>query len=108
MNDKIKVVSDTSFEADVISSSQPVLVDFWAEWCGPCKALAPVLDEIADEYDGRITIAKVNVDENVQLPLKYGIRGIPTMLLFLDGAVHATKVGALSKANLNAFLDSNI
>ncbi|HIF36221.1 MAG TPA: thioredoxin TrxA [Candidatus Thioglobus sp.] len=108
MNDKIKVVSDTSFEADVISSSLPVLVDFWAEWCGPCKTLAPILDEIADEYDGRITIAKVNVDENVQLPLKYGIRGIPTMLLFLDGAVHATKVGALSKANLNAFLDSNI
>ena len=108
MNDKIKVVSDTSFEADVISSSQPVLVDFWAEWCGPCKSLAPLLDEIADEYDGRITIAKVNVDENVQLPLKYGVRGIPTMLLFKDGVVHATKVGALSKAGLNAFLDSNI
>ena len=108
MNDKIKVVSDTSFETDVISSSRPVLVDFWAEWCGPCKSLAPVLDEIADEYDGRITIAKVNVDENVQLPLKYGIRGIPTMLLFQDGTFHATKVGALSKANLNAFLDLNI
>ncbi len=108
MNDKIKVVSDASFEADVISSSQPVLVDFWAEWCTPCKSLAPLLDEIADEYDGRITIAKVNVDENVQLPLKYGIRGIPTMLLFQDGTVHATKVGALSKTNLNAFLDSNI
>ncbi|MDC3391426.1 thioredoxin TrxA [Candidatus Thioglobus sp.] len=108
MNDKIKVVSDASFEADVVSSTQPVLVDFWAEWCGPCKALAPILDEIADEYEGRITIAKVNVDENTQLPPKYGIRGIPTMLLFKDGSVHATKVGALSKANLNAFLDSNI
>ena len=108
MNDKIIVVSDSSFEEQVVNSSQPVLVDFWAEWCGPCKALAPILDEIADEYDGKITIAKVNVDENVQLPPKYGIRGIPTMLLFKDGAVQATKVGALSKANLNAFLDSNI
>ena len=95
MNDKIKVVSDASFESDVVNSSQPVLVDFWAEWCGPCKALAPILDEIADEYDGKITIAKVNVDENVQLPPKYGIRWIPTMLLFKDGAVQATKVGAL-------------
>ena len=108
MNDKIIVVSDASFEEDVVNSSQPVLVDFWAEWCGPCKALAPILDEIADEYEGKITIAKVNVDENVQLSPKYGIRGIPTMLLFKDGVVQATKVGALSKANLNAFLDSNI
>ena len=108
MNDKIKVVNDASFDADVISSTQPVLVDFWAEWCGPCKTLAPVLDEIANEYEGRITIAKVNVDENEQIPPKYGIRGIPTMLLFVDGTVQATKVGALSKANLNAFLDSNI
>jgi len=108
MNDKIKVVSDASFETDVVNSSQPVLVDFWAEWCGPCKALSPILDEIANEYDGRITIAKVNVDENAQIPPKYGIRGIPTMLLFKDGVVEATKVGALSKANLNAFLDSNI
>ena len=108
MNDKIKVVSDTSFEKDVVNSSKPVLVDFWAEWCGPCKALSPILDEIANEYDGRITIAKVNVDENAQIPPKYGIRGIPTMLLFKDGIVEATKVGALSKANLSAFLDSNI
>ena len=108
MSDHIVHVTDASFETDVLQSDVPALVDFWAEWCGPCKALAPILDEIADEYDGKITIAKVNVDENVQLPPKYGIRGIPTMLLFKDGAVQATKVGALSKANLNAFLDSNI
>ncbi len=108
MSDKIKIVSDTSFETDVVNSSQPVLVDFWAEWCGPCKALAPILDEIANEYDGQITIAKVNVDENIQTPPKYGIRGIPTMLLFKNGIVEATKVGALSKADLSAFLDSNL
>jgi len=108
MNDKILAVTDASFEADVINSSQAVLVDFWAEWCGPCKALAPVLDEIADEYDGKVTIAKVNVDENDQTPPKYGIRGIPTMLLFKDGAVVATKMGALSKAELSTFIDTNI
>jgi thioredoxin 1 len=108
MNDKIKVVSDASFETDVVNSSKPVLVDFWAEWCGPCKVLSPILDEIANEYDDRVIIAKVNVDENTQIPPKYGIRGIPTMLLFKNGAVEATKVGALSKANLSAFLDSNI
>lgn len=108
MNDKIKLVSDDSFEQDVIQSTQTVLVDFWAEWCGPCKAIAPVLDEVADEYDGKVVIAKLNVDENTQTPPKYGIRGIPTMLLFKDGAVVATKVGALSKAELSTFIDANI
>ncbi len=108
MNDKIKLVSDDSFEQDVIQSTHTVLVDFWAEWCGPCKAIAPVLDEIADEYDGKVVIAKLNVDENNQTPPKYGIRGIPTMLLFKDGAVVATKVGALSKAELSTFIDANI
>ncbi|HIE77605.1 MAG TPA: thioredoxin TrxA [Candidatus Thioglobus sp.] len=108
MNDKIKLVTDSSFEEEVINSSQPVLVDFWAEWCGPCKAVAPVLDEIAEEYDGKIIIAKLNVDENNQTPPKYGIRGIPTMLLFKDGVVEATKMGALSKAELSAFIDTSI
>ncbi len=108
MSDKIKVVTDDSFESDVVNSSQAVLVDFWAPWCGPCKALAPVLDEIASEYDGKVTIAKINVDENDQSPQKYGVRGIPTMLVFKDGEVVATKMGALSKAELSAFIDSNI
>ncbi|WXT99874.1 MAG: Thioredoxin 1 [Catillopecten margaritatus gill symbiont] len=108
MNDKIKVVTDDSFEADVVNSPSTVLVDFWAPWCGPCKALAPTLDEIADEYDGKIVIAKVNIDENDQTPPKYGIRGIPTMLLFKEGVVEGTKMGALSKAELSAFIDANI
>jgi len=108
MNDKIKIVTDSSFEDDVINSSQVVLVDFWAPWCGPCKALAPVLDEIADEYDGKVVIAKINVDENDQTPPKYGVRGIPTMLIIKDGTVEATKMGALSKAELSAFIDASI
>ncbi|SFV55361.1 Thioredoxin [hydrothermal vent metagenome] len=108
MNDKIKTVSDASFDEDVINSSLPVLVDFWAPWCGPCKVLAPVLDEIANDYDGKITIAKVNIDDNPASPGKFGVRGIPTMLLFKNGEVEATKVGALSKAELSTFIDSNI
>ena len=106
----IKEVSEATFMQDVIEASKtkPVIVDFWAPWCGPCKTLGPQLEEAVKAANGAVTMAKVNVDENVQLPPKYGIRGIPTMLLFKDGAVQATKVGALSKANLNAFLDSNI
>ncbi len=108
MNDKIKVVTDASFTADVVNAPGVVLVDFWAPWCAPCKALAPVLDEIADEYDGKITIAKINIDENQQISPKYGIRGIPTMLLFKAGTVEASKMGALTKAELSTFIDVNI
>ncbi|MFT3741607.1 MAG: thioredoxin TrxA [Gammaproteobacteria bacterium] len=108
MSSAIQAVSDQTFEATVLKSSTPVLVDFWAEWCGPCKMIAPILEEVAPEYAGRITIAKLNVDENNQTPAKYGIRGIPTLLLFKDGAVAATKVGALSKAQLTALLDQYV
>ena len=108
MNSKIKTVTDDSFEDDVINSSQVVLVDFWAEWCGPCKALAPILDDIADDYEGKALIAKLNIDENAITPPKYGIRGIPTMLLFKNGVVEATKIGALSKTELKAFIDASI
>ena len=108
MNEHIKHVTDDSFEADVLKSDVPVLVDYWAEWCGPCKAIAPLLDDIAREYSGKIKVAKVNVDENQQIPQKYGIRGIPTLMLFKGGNIEATKVGALSKSQLSAFLDSNI
>lgn len=108
MSDKIVHVTDASFESDVVNASTPVLVDFWAEWCGPCKMIAPILDEIAGEYAGKVTVAKLNIDQNSGTPPKFGIRGIPTLLLFKNGAVAATKVGALSKTQLKEFLDANI
>ncbi len=101
-------VTDDTFEPEVLKSETPVLVDYWAEWCGPCKSIAPILDEVAKEYDGRLKIAKINVDENQVTPAKFGVRGIPTLMLFKNGNVEATRVGALSKSQLTAFLDSNI
>ena len=100
--------SDATFNDDVIKSEKPVLLDFWAEWCGPCKMIAPILDELADEYRDRLKIAKLNIDENPQTPPKFGIRGIPTLILFKNGTVEAQKVGALSKAQLSAFLENNL
>ncbi len=108
MRDNIVAVTDDSFESDVLQSDKPVLVDYWAEWCGPCKMIAPILEEIAPDYSGKIKIAKLNIDDNPNTPPKYGIRGIPTLMLFKDGAVDATKVGALSKSQLTAFIDENI
>jgi thioredoxin 1 len=104
----IKHVSDASFEADVLKSDKPVLVDYWAEWCGPCKMIAPILDEVAGTHGDKVTIAKLNVDENQQTASKFGIRGIPTLMLFRNGQVVATKVGAMSKAQLTQFLDTNL
>ncbi|MCX8115134.1 MAG: thioredoxin TrxA [Burkholderiaceae bacterium] len=105
---EIKYTSDASFETDVLKSDRPVLVDYWAEWCGPCRMIAPILDEVSRDYQGRLTVAKLNVDENQATPAKYGIRGIPTLMLFKNGTVVGTKVGALSKSQLTAFIDSNI
>ena len=108
MSDKIVYLSDDSFESDVLQADKPVLVDYWAEWCGPCKMIAPILDEIADEYAEKLKICKIDIDANQNTPPKYGIRGIPTLMLFKNGEVEATKVGAVSKSQLTAFLDSNL
>lgn len=105
---EIAHVTDDTFESEVLQSDVPVLVDYWAEWCGPCKVIAPVLEEIANEYDGKMKVCKLDIDANEATPPKYGIRGIPTLMLFKSGEVEATKVGALSKSQLTAFLDSNI
>lgn len=105
MSDNIIHVTDASFETDVLQSDTPALVDFWAEWCGPCKMIAPILDEIADEYAGKITICKVDVDSNTESAAKFNVRGIPTLLVFKNGTVEATKVGALSKTQLVEFVD---
>ncbi len=108
MSENIKHISDASFEADVLKSDTPVLVDFWAEWCGPCKAIAPILEEVSKEYAGKLQIAKLDVDANQAIPAQFGIRGIPTLILFKNGAVAAQKVGALAKGQLTSFIDSNI
>ncbi|MCX7252121.1 MAG: thioredoxin TrxA [Burkholderiales bacterium] len=107
-NELIKQVTDATFETEVLNAGSPVLVDFWAEWCGPCKMIAPILDEVATSYNGKLQVAKMNVDDNREVPAKFGIRGIPTLMLFKDGQLAATKVGALSKAQLTAFIDQQL
>jgi thioredoxin 1 len=107
-SDLIKHISDATFEADVLQSDKPVLVDYWAEWCGPCKMIAPILDEVSATYQDKLQIAKMNVDENRDIPAKFGIRGIPTLILFKNGVVAAQKVGAMAKGQLTSFIDSNI
>jgi thioredoxin 1 len=108
MSIHIHHVTDVNFKLEVLDSDTPVLVDYWAEWCGPCKMIAPILDEVAREYSGKVKVAKINIDENPKTPSEYGIRGIPTLILFKDGNVEATKIGALSKSQLTAFIDSNL
>ena len=108
MSDKIVHISDASFEDDILKSDKPVILDFWAEWCGPCKMIAPILDEIADEYGDKLAVAKINIDENQETPQKFAVRGIPTLMIFKDGELAATKVGALSKSQLAEFIDSTI
>jgi thioredoxin 1 len=108
MSEHIRYVTDDTFSAEVLQSPLPTLVDYWAEWCGPCRMIAPILDEVSKEYAGRINVTKLNVDENQQTPQKYGVRGIPTLMLFKNGNIEATKVGALSKSQLTAFIDSHI
>jgi len=108
MSNSISHLTDETFEKEVLQSNIPVLVDYWAEWCGPCKMIAPILDSLTNEYAGKLKISKLNIDDNQQVPQKYGVRGIPTLMIFKNGNVEATKVGALSKSQLTAFIDSNL